>query len=111
MLRRQPSSKDQARKLWEAILGLRYFGPAKSGEREGGLRAGGQQISWHLTARAKKKRLTVMWPTRCKRCQKQRQRGPKTATICPGNERCAVKSRANRPELTNDLAIMYMLES
>jgi hypothetical protein len=29
MLHRQPSSKDRARKSWEAILGLRYFGPAK----------------------------------------------------------------------------------
>jgi hypothetical protein len=29
MLRRQPSPKDRARKWWEAILGLRYFGPAK----------------------------------------------------------------------------------
>jgi hypothetical protein len=29
MLHRQPSSKDQARKLWGTILALRYFGPAK----------------------------------------------------------------------------------
>jgi hypothetical protein len=29
MLHRQPSSKDQARKSWGPILGLRYFGPAK----------------------------------------------------------------------------------
>ena len=34
MPHRQPSSKDQARKSWRAILGLRYFGPPKNGERE-----------------------------------------------------------------------------
>jgi hypothetical protein len=39
MLHRQPSSKDRARKSWEAILGLRYFGPAKVlKERVGGRR-------------------------------------------------------------------------
>ena len=37
MLHRQPSSKDRARKSWEATLGLRYFGPAKVvKERVGG---------------------------------------------------------------------------
>jgi hypothetical protein len=37
MLYRQPSSKDQARKSWRPILGLRYFGPAKVvKERVGG---------------------------------------------------------------------------
>jgi hypothetical protein len=40
MLHRQPSSKDRARKSWEAILGLRYFGPAKVvKEKVGGGRA------------------------------------------------------------------------
>src|SRR5438270_588079 len=35
MLHKQPSSKSQASKSWGPILGLRYFGPAKSGVREG----------------------------------------------------------------------------
>jgi hypothetical protein len=69
MLHRQPSSKDRARKSWEAILGLRYFGPAKvvqiswrkprkSGSRSRGLRgARGAVLGtlwrcfWHLLSR------------------------------------------------------------
>jgi hypothetical protein len=48
MLHRQPSSKDQARKPWGPVLGLRYFGPAKVvKERVGG---GEERNSWHLTA-------------------------------------------------------------
>src|SRR5271163_4519618 len=65
MLHRQPSSKDQARKSWGPILGLRYFGPAKVVKE----RVGGEQNSWHLTAQAKKRGLTVTWSTRCKRCR------------------------------------------
>jgi hypothetical protein len=47
MLHRHLCLADPARKSWEAILGSRYFGPAKSGERE------------HSTARAKNPRLAV----------------------------------------------------
>jgi hypothetical protein len=82
MLHRQPSSKDQARKSWEAILGLRYFGPPKSGERAADF----------VAFDCKKRRLTVTWSARCKRRQKQRQRGLKTAATVPENERCVVKS-------------------
>ena len=64
MLHRQASSKDRARKSWEAILGLRYFGPAKVvKERVGG---GGPT---DFVAQAKRKRLMVTWSTRCKRCR------------------------------------------
>src|SRR5277367_5453645 len=82
MLHRQPSSKDRARKSWEAILSLRYFGPAKVvKERVDG---GGQQISWHLkTAQAKKKRLTVTWSTRCERCRFGRPLTPFLLPLVP----------------------------
>jgi hypothetical protein len=40
VLRMQPTLEDPARKSWKAILDSRYFGPAKSGEREGRCREG-----------------------------------------------------------------------
>ena len=63
---RQLSLKSPACKSWEAILGSRYFGDAKVVEEVVG--GGRQQISWHSTTGAKKKRLMVTWSMRCKRC-------------------------------------------
>ena len=77
MLHRQPSSKDQARKSWGPI-----FGPAKVvKERVGG--GGGEQNLWHLTAQAKKKRLTVTWSTWCKRCRFGRPLTPFLTPLVP----------------------------
>ena len=74
MLRRQPSSKDRARKSWEAILGLRYFGSAKSGEREGG---------WvDFVA------FDVVYAVQ--EVSKTASKGAQNGSYCPGNERCAV---------------------
>jgi hypothetical protein len=90
MLHRQPSSKDRARKSWEAILSLRYFGPAKVvKERVDG---GGQQISWHLNCTSQEKAAHghVVYAV-----QEVPFWAPFDAvfvTSCPGNERCAVKS-------------------
>jgi hypothetical protein len=57
ILHRQPSLKDPARKSWEAILGSRYFGPAKAMKETVGRGYGGQQISWHSTATSQEKQL------------------------------------------------------
>jgi hypothetical protein len=57
MLRRHLCLADPARKSWEAILGSRYFGPAKVVK---------ERVGEHSTARAKNLRLVVTWPTGCK---------------------------------------------
>jgi hypothetical protein len=64
------------RKSWEAILGLRYFELAK--------------VVTESAARAKEKRLTVTWSTRCKRCCFGHPLTLFFDISCPGNERCAV---------------------
>jgi hypothetical protein len=38
ILQRQPCLADPKRKLWESILGSRYFGPAREGEEGKGIR-------------------------------------------------------------------------
>jgi hypothetical protein len=86
ILHGQPSLKDPARKLWEAILGSRHFGPAKV------VKEVGRESSWHSTARAKKKRLTVMWPSRVQERSKTASKGAQNGSYCPGNERCAVEA-------------------
>jgi hypothetical protein len=79
MLHRQLSSKDRARKSWEAILGLRYFGPAKVVKERVGSRFPG-------TSQEKAAHSHVVYAV---------EEVPFWAlfdavfdTSCPGNERC-----------------------
>jgi hypothetical protein len=70
------------------------LGPAKSGEREGGLLGGGgrgQQISWHLTARAKEKAAHGHVAYAVQEVSKTASKGAQNGTLCPRNERCAVE--------------------
>jgi len=53
-------------------------------------------VSLHLTARAKKLRLTVTQSTGCKGCQKRRQRVPRVAALVSENERCMVVTSRKR---------------
>jgi hypothetical protein len=65
MLPRQPSSKDPARKSWEAILGLRYWV------------GGGQQISLAFDCTRQEKRLMVTWVYTVQEVLKSASKGPK----------------------------------
>ena len=76
MLHRHLCLADPARKSWEAILGSRYFGPAKVVKE-------GVSKFQHSTARAKNLRLAATWPTGCKSRKKQRQRVSKMAAFVP----------------------------
>jgi hypothetical protein len=50
------------------------------------------QISWHLTVRAKKKRLTVHMGYAVQQASKTGSKGAQNGSHCRGNDRCAVKS-------------------
>src|SRR5271168_657377 len=68
MLHRHLCLADPARKSWEAILGTRYFGPAKVVKE-------GVSKFQHSTARAKNLRLAVTWPTGCRSRKKNGVKG------------------------------------
>jgi hypothetical protein len=81
--------------------------PAKNGEREGGLLGArvADFVAFDCTSQ-KKRRLTVTWLTRCKRCQKQRQRGLKTAHFIP--EMSAVLEMCG-PDAETDRRLKYRI--
>src|ERR1700744_2251491 len=76
MLHRQPSSKDRARKSWEAILVLRYFEPANV-VKESNLHKPRKSAHGHVAYAVQEVSKTV-------------SKGDQNGTLCPGNERCGV---------------------
>jgi hypothetical protein len=90
MLHGQPSSKDPARKSGQAILGLRYFGPAKVvKERIGGGRAA-DFVAFHCTGQ--EKAAHGQRGLRGARGVKNGVTGvPKTAAVVPEMSRCGVE--------------------
>jgi hypothetical protein len=79
MLHRQPSSKDRARKSWEAILGLRYFGPAKVVKERVGRGRAADFVAFDCTSKEKAAHGHVVYTV---------QEVPFLTPFCPGNERC-----------------------
>jgi hypothetical protein len=86
MLHRQPSSKDQARKSWEAILGLQRVVKERVGCEEG------SQISWHFDCTSQEKAAHGHVTYAVQEVSKTASKGVQNGTLCPGNERCAAKS-------------------
>ena len=72
----------------ETILGLRYLGLQK---REGGWVAGGQQISWRLTAQAQEKAAHGHVAYAVQEVSKTASKEAQNGTLCPGNERWPVE--------------------
>jgi hypothetical protein len=81
VLHRQPSLKDPARKSWEAILGSRYFGPAKVVEEVVGEWCGGIRVH-----EPRKSGSRSRGPPGA-RGVKNGVRGAQNGNYCPGNER------------------------
>ena len=81
MLHRQPSSKDRGRKSWEAILGLRYFGPAKVVKESSRFDCTSQEKAAHGHVVYTVQEVPFWAPF-----------DAVFGTFCRGNERCEVKS-------------------